>query len=206
MFSPDKIRQASLLECQRLGLPVNDALPYSDASIKLRASDEIERRALTLHGVVASSYGFSKTSTLKWLSRNGLRQALTTDEENFLLGQDTDTWNFRLQAHALHAFAWILQKESSLRADEETPDSLVDLFPDLHKAEEIAPFVAGCCLRELPDIVAALDLYYCVDWATTHLSMSGQRAPLNPVAVRYRRWTLEWVLGEVEWNEVSLDT
>ena len=92
---------------------------------------------------------------------------------------------FGLQFDALYGLAWLLGLVDHLDPSLPCPDDLAALFPDLHGGESYASWQTRTLptLREPDEAAALLDLYYCLSWVDR-----------DDVAIRHRRWALEWAV------------
>jgi hypothetical protein len=102
------VRDQSLAEARRLNYPVNVNLPALDEVLGLRGIADVGRRLLSLHTVVATSYGFPKEKALQWLHQEDLADALTVEEGIYLKTKTTAAQNnaMQWQVEALWALAW----------------------------------------------------------------------------------------------------
>ena len=107
-----------------------------------------------------------------------------------------------------YAFAWALGLRTTLDFGSICDDGLIGEFPDLKKMAPAAPFLARARLRTADELACALDLAYCIHWAITAAVLEGDDVPgqVPGYVVIERRWALEWVLSDADWDEISLDT
>jgi hypothetical protein len=203
-----ELRDASHAEARRLGYATNPSLPLLDADLSVRPKEQIILRALTLHSVVAASYGFPKERSLEWLHQEHLTDSLTAKERAFLIGAVTEVVRFQVQAECLWIFAWALGKVERLDFSQPAADYLVTVYPDLKKGESSARWRENLHLRPQAEILAAGDLAYCLHWAINQDRIDGRKSagPLKPYIIVERRRALEWSLSRAEWDEVQLDT
>jgi len=82
------------------------------------------------------------------------------------------------------------------------------LYPDTTEDVTTEAFKRGLKLRDKSEVVSKADLAYCLHWAVRHAEINGQgtpgKVPANVVAERRR--ALEWMMGQDDWDEVTLDT
>jgi hypothetical protein len=202
------LRSASHSEARRLGYATNPSLPLLDANLWLRPKNQITLRALTLHCVVAASYGFPKVQSFDWLNQEHLTDALTHKERSFLSGGVTDAIHFQLQGECLWVFAWALGRVERLDFALPASDNLVTLYPDLKNSESSAKWREDLRLRSRTEVLAACDLAYCLHWAINQSRIDGRKGigRLKPYIIVERRRALEWMLGQAEWDDLELDT
>jgi len=204
----DEIRRASVTEAKRLGYDTNPNLPPLDVNLALRPQADIISRALSLHCVVGSSYGFAKHRSLEWLQQEMLVDALTAEENIFLNSSTTQATQFQTQGECLTVFAWALGKLQTLDFAKPAEGSLVRLYPDLKRNESGARWKQAVVSRSTDEVVAACDLAYCLHWAInqTRLDARTQVGPVKPYVIVERRRALEWLLSREQWSDIELDT
>lgn len=202
------IRAHSLSKAEALGYPVNSSLPMLDETLALRPHVEIVTRALALHSVVAASCGLPAKRSLEWLLQEGLIDRLTLREREFLQGHNLNNLAFQLQSECLWVFSWVLKSIKILDFDHPCEDHLVTLYPDLLRGESSEKWRSANQLRNIAEIVEACDLAYCLHWAVNHALLERKKLPgrLSSPAIIERRRALEWMLGDMEWDAVPLDT
>ena len=204
-----ELRDASHSEVRQLGYPTSPSLPLLDPQLRLRPEDEIAIRALTLHAVVAASYGFPKKGSVAWLQQEGLTDSLTAEERAFLAaGSIGDAIRFQVQGECLWVFAWTLGKVQRLDFAQSAPNYLVTFYPDLKKGESSAGWREHARLRSEAEVFAACDLAYCLHWGINQSRIDGRTrsGPVKPYVIWERRRALEWALGQAQWDNVELDT
>src|SRR5687768_18520371 len=104
---PRAVRDASLDELERLGLP----LPPSafrlvwepGAGVELRPTAEIEARAAVLHVVVARCFGMPTEAAMSWLLSSHLVNFVTPPEWQFVAVGKGDHRSFVLHHDAVFA-------------------------------------------------------------------------------------------------------
>jgi len=82
------------------------------------------------------------------------------------------------------------------------------MLPNLNTRESGDKIRRDASLRSTDQLVAALDLAYCLHWAVVDAELHGDElVGLYGMGVRERRHALEWLLNEDdEWDDVPLDT
>jgi hypothetical protein len=203
------IRDMSLAEAERLGYPINPALPLLDGGLALRAKGDIAERLLCLHAAVAASFGFPKERAIEWLEITGLSKSLSADEREFLHASEDETRNrLQNQVDSLWVFAWLMCSAPGLDFGRDCPNELVALLPNLKAMERPDSFLAKSKLRDFDSVLRKCDLAYCLHWAIRDAALQGKPAPgrVNPIYVLERRRALEWAVGSDDWDDVALDT
>ncbi len=202
-------RRESLQTAMDLGYSTNPNLPLLDDDDFLRTGDEIVRRMLVLHAVVATSYGFPVARSLGWLQSNGLSGEVTAGERGFLDASDPARKAFhQWQVEAICALSWALGLHGQLDFSGPCPDDLVHLLPDLKRDESVESLQARVALRPREEIVRAADLAYCLHWSVRDSEIKGAKIPgaVEPGVIRERRRALDWMLAPDAWDEIALDT
>jgi hypothetical protein len=203
------MRQRSLREAARLGYGVSRELPLSDFDVKVREQEETVSRCLALHSIVAISYGLSRELAKAWLHREGLIDAITEDERNYLTGSDREGDDFyHGLVESLWTFVWSLGMAQELDFGKSCPNDLVTAFPDLRGSESSVSFRQRARQRSAEEIVSAADLAYCLHWAIVDAALRGDQEPgrIPSWVVVERRRVLEWLTSSENWDDVSLDT
>lgn len=203
-------RTRSLDVLKKLGYRISPSLPLLDGAI-CRDKVSVSNRLLTLFAVVALSYGWKSRQRLisDWLQSEELVGNLTPLEAEFVVdaGEHVPTMQWRLET--LLALAWACKMTDTSLLDP-MPDDLVAWFPSVQKAEPTAEFVKRIELRSNIELLSELDLMYCLASAKTDLHLHGEvdanRNSPDLYTVQQRRHALEWLLFEVEWEDVELDT
>lgn len=210
MMTMQEIRDLNLAEVRRLGYPENTNLPVLDETGETRTVSEITDRLLCLYARVACSYGFSKEKALKWLDRENLLDSLV-DSERLFFKSEMDTRqkaSAQWEIEALWALAWCVKCHESLDFGDSCADDFIKLLPDIAKNDSTKSFRSGRTLCAKEDIIAKADLSYCLHWAVRDAEIKGQSIPgkVPSNVVIERRRALEWVVGDVAWDDVELDT
>jgi len=206
------IREDNRKLVESLGYNFNPNLPLTESVEVSKSSQEIENRLLTLHAIVAFSYGCPKTKVKAWLEHNELIEELTSLEYEHLFGSSSlPEARFKWQVEALWTLAWSVSLVDELDFSTECSDNLIDLLPDILKIEPLDWFNRKINLRDANEILSKLDLAYCIHWAVNHRKLSNiPNIPNKPMVqdgvIVERRWALEWIIGKDEWDDVQLDT
>ena len=203
------IREDNRKLVESLGYSFNANLPLQDNIQRTKSFQEIGNRLLTLHAVVAFSYGCPKEQVKPWLEHNELIVELTSLEYEYLFGSSSlPKARFKWQVEALWALAWSLSIVDQLDFSIGCSDNFVNLLPDVLKIESLDWFKRKMKLRDANKILSKLDLAYCIHWAINDMKLSNvpNRATVQDGVIVERRWALEWIIGKDEWDDVQLDT
>ncbi|MET8147009.1 DUF4272 domain-containing protein [Actinoplanes sp. NPDC049668] len=217
---PRAVRDASLDELDRLGLPLPPpAFPLvwePGDGVALRATGEIEARAAVLHVVVARCFGMPTETAMSWLLGSHLVDFVTPPEWQFVAGGKGDHRSFVLHHDAVFALAWLLGLSRHLDPTVPPEERLMQQMPDLPGGESFAQWRSRSLVAPRDAIEAAvlLDLYYCLDWAFQEVGKVGGWLPgeVDANGIGQRRWGLEWAVvfsgpyheAPPGWEEVDL--
>jgi hypothetical protein len=204
----NNIRDFSINVTAEAGVSISPAVPLLDVGVQLRNKDDIANRLFCLNAVAAVSYGFDRSQAIEWLRQEQLDSLLTKSEFRFLNHGDGDVTSYQTQVEGMWALAWALCLVPELDFWKDCDDRFVALLPNLKKHERCIEWRRRSQLRSTEDIVAALDLSYCLHWAVREAELSGKYPPagIKAYVVVERRRALEWLLGDEPWDSVSLDT
>jgi Domain of unknown function (DUF4272) len=219
---PVAVREVTLHRLAELGLPLPpERFPLvwePGDEVELRPRAELEARCAVLNVVLARSFGLPAADAFRWLDGAGLTDRLTPPERDFVADGTGDALSFALHTEALAALAWLL---SLVRRLDPAAPGLVNaapLFPDVAGGEEYRAWQGRTLAapRDPREAAAALDLYYCLDWAYLDTERRQDRLPglIDSNAIGQRRWALEWAVllhGPFQdeapsWEEVDLST
>ena len=210
MINAKEMRKSSLAEAMLLGYPINKNLPLLEDIPKIKGLDEIVSRFLCMYAVVASSYGLPKEKAINWLKEEGLMESLSNREKRYLELDSNlaEKASMQWQVEALWALAWCAGCHDMLDFSDSCDDNFIQLLPDIAKKESKKLFCVNRMLRSKDEILAKLDLAYCLHWAVRdaeiHQRLIPGRVPGSVVIERRR--ALEWVVSQEAWDEVLLDT
>lgn len=200
------VRHKSLQLAEAIGYRTNPTLPLLEEYEVTRTSQDIACRALVLLACCAVSYGFSCERATAWILSNDLSRHATPEEITLLNGGFCDP-QFKLRPEAMWALAWVIGKAEAFELYTPMPQDAVYLFPDLHKLGGAEVWMESASVRDSCKVVEALDFYYCLHWALRDGVVSKKIVQKFPgFAVVERRRALEWCLGTMSWDEISLDT
>ncbi|WP_305785022.1 DUF4272 domain-containing protein [Symbioplanes lichenis] len=217
---PRAVRDASLDELERLGLPLpppSFPLVWEPGDgIELRPVAELEARAAVLHVVVACCFGFPTEAAMSWLLNSKIVDWVTPPEWQFVAGDVGDHRSFVLHHDAVFALAWLLGLSRHLDPTAPPEPQMMTRMPDLPGNELFNDWRSRVlpAPRDAVDAAVLLDLYYCLDWAFQEAERTGAPLPgeVDSNAIGQRRWALEWAViftgpyheGPPEWEEVDL--
>jgi hypothetical protein len=101
-----------------------------------------------------------------------LVSALSEVERGFLFDGSGLAQQFQVQVECLCVLAWALELLPILDFAKPSPNSLVEIFPDLRQTESGLRFRRQAKLRSLGDVLGALDFAYCLHWGIHHAAIS----------------------------------
>ncbi|SDY02312.1 protein of unknown function [Micromonospora pattaloongensis] len=219
---PRAIRDASIDELRRLGLPLPPPqypLVWEPGdSVELRPTGELEARVAILHVVLARCFGMPPEAAMSWILGSHLVELVTPPEWQFIIGGRGDHRSFVLHHDAIFALGWVLGLTKHLDPLQPVDNTMMDLLPNLPADETFAQWRSRILAapRDAAEVAALLDLYYCLDWAYLEAERSGAPAPgvLDANAIGQRRWGLEWAVvlrgpyhePPAGWEEIDLST
>jgi hypothetical protein len=211
IFTDARARSLDILDS--LDYQVSTSLPLLSGAEIQRGCKAIVARLLSLYGVVALSYDWEQRQipVMAWLKSEKLIGDLTEVELEFVTGDAESSPQMQWRLEALFALAWATEI-TSLSILDPVPDDFVHLFPSIGKSAPTLEFRDRARAKCADDIVMALDLLYCLSSAQTDLYLRGEIDPgkngscPNLYAVQQRRQALEWLLSDVPWEDIELDT
>lgn len=220
---PQVVRDASLQELARLGLPLPPAeypmVWEPGDQVGLRPTAELEARAAVLHLIQARCFGMPPQTAMSWLLGSRLTEQVTAPEWQFITLAEGDHRSFVLHHEALFALSWVLGLAAHIDPTVAPDPRTAGRFPDLAGGETFDQWRARTLAapRAADEAAQLLDLYYCLDWSFLHAEREGLPLPgeLDANAIGQRRWALEWAVVLVGpyhedpppgWEEVDLST
>jgi hypothetical protein len=191
-----------------MGVNFNPALPLLEATSVQRDVNQIVDRVFAMSAIAASTYGFDRQRATRWLSAESQHDELTDTERAFLETGTGNRHRFAEQIEGMWALAWSIQIVDELDFAKPCDDGFVQLLPDLKKMEPGNDFRQRASLRAFGEILSACDLAYCLHWAIVDAQLRQLRllSNLNPAWIVERRRALEWLIDDVPWDQISLDT
>lgn len=204
----DLIREQSRKEALRLGFPVNDALPLLDHVQSARTSDEVLRRLLCMHAAAACAHGFDRDKAAAWLRQENLVGDLADSERSFIERGDGDPHRFIILVEGMWALAWVLGIVPRLDFGQNCDGKFATLLPNLKTAEGTVRLRDLINPRSNDEILAACDLAYCLHWSIIEAQLGNRKPPgtVQPYVIEERRRALEWLVGDKDWDKITLDT
>ncbi|MEO5925656.1 MAG: DUF4272 domain-containing protein [Bryobacteraceae bacterium] len=189
-------------------------MDQDDSSEKLpplREAREIASRCLVLYAVCAAGHKQSRSLLREWLQRERLWTHASPEERALFEASelsDRDGIQATWRIEAVVPLLWAL---GHLR-DLPRPTALCDvpaiqaLLPTIGAAT--GGFVEAAQLRSEVEIWEGLEATYQAHWQVNDARYHGKQIPggLNPGAIRERHLGLNWLTGNVEWDEVTTDT
>jgi len=196
-----EVRERSRKLARRLGYPKPpDDLP-APATGRLRPTPAILDRALALNAVISCAYGLPTLAALEWLRSEGLLDALTGDEEEFLVdmseGLRVEELARKLEVESLHALAWALGLVDELDFDRGCGDEVARVMPDIDAGDDASALRLAAERRADDELYSALDLATVLAWAigAEDLRLGLSPGDVEPYVVWERKRALQWIHG-----------
>ncbi len=178
-----------------------------------RTSEEIARRAIALHCIIAASHGVSKKDIIKWLQEERLWNELTPREVRFMTHDDNPdkevswmTWFVEAQVTLL----WAIGKLNSLPSLTVKCDTalVVGAIPGLF--ESTTPFIESATLRSAVELDREEEELYDIRCQIEQAIKIGKAVSggYDKDVAFFRHYGLSWVVGYCgqAWDEVTPDT
>src|SRR5262245_49379532 len=189
-FSPAQAerRQRSVQRLRAEGVPVNDALPYTEdeAEMTFRTADEVVDRAIALMAVAGKGERAPAALVSRFVEEFNVRPKLTPRERSFMDRPDPperEFIEFSWRYEALRVLLWSVGFLPDLPRPEVTVETAV-LGRILLGGTE-AGLRAQARLRPGTDLLDLSDLLYCYHWAVRDARLQGDDPPggLHPGVV-----------------------
>jgi hypothetical protein len=219
MLDPQALRSQTSTRLHDAGFPdVPGHLPIvweADEGYSVRPLDEIVLRLAALDVGVAVSFGMPRDVAQRWVNENGVESALSDQERLLLSGDERVNVDAKqAEVEAIWGLLWVVSLGRSLDPAEYCPDDLVRRVPDLKASESLTSWRARMTptLRAADEVMAELDLHYCMTWCLAEANLKGQRPPgrIQQSAIWQRRRALEFVLdsslAHADWDHIDLST
>jgi Domain of unknown function (DUF4272) len=208
MHDPATIRRQSLAIAAKLGCEASKSLPLLDEQKPLRSKDEIVDRLLAMLCVAATAYGFDHAKANDWLKRQATTDQLTGTERSYLATGVGNKQQFMRQIEGMWALAWAIGLVLDLDFASRCSQAFVTMLPNLKADNSAVEFRSKAFVRPAIEIIAALDLAYCLHWAVrdAELSATPMLGKVDPWIIVERRRALEWLVSENSWDDVQMDT
>ena len=190
--------------------PIEDEFTDHDVP---RSAEEIARRAIALHCVIAASHGVSREDLSKWLKQEELWDALSPIEEKFLRSASPTTNEVRnatWRVEAQVALLWAISKIESMSGLSEQCDTgpLVDAIPDLFSETE--DFIRSAVLRDREAVHEEYERVYNAHWKARDAVRRGVPIPdsVDLEIVQERHYGFNWLIGYegLDWDQITTDT
>jgi hypothetical protein len=178
-----------------------------------RTAQEIARRALVLHCVIAASHGVSREDLTGWLRREGLWDDASPLEQRFLENSDPtekETINTTWRVEGQVALLWAINKIPSLGNLSGQCDTgpMVDAIPNLSSSTN--EFIESAVLRDPEVISEEYEKVYDLHWKARDAVRRGVPIPdgIDLGIVQERHYAFNWLTGYCgqEWDEITTDT
>jgi hypothetical protein len=196
---------------------------------KIRSADEVARRCIALHAVLAAGHDVPRDQIVTWLQREQLWDAVSPVESSFLLSEAPTqqqridaTW----RAEALFPLLWSLRLIPELPSPQQLCDLqlIQSVLPPLF--DQVGEFISHAQLRSESEIHAANEEIYQIHWRVRDARLRGQPTPAGKLArmpvpsceppveayhsgvVQERHHALNWLIGYCgqDWDDISTDT
>lgn len=202
------VRAHSLAAASSLGFAVKKQLPLLDDLAANRSQGECVDRVLCLHVAAACAYGFDKGRAFRWVERERLVSALTPKERRFVELGIGDADQFKAQIEGLWALSWAIGIVTQLDFGKSCDDTFARLLPNLRDGGTSHRMRSAAQLRSSAEIIGAVDLAYCLHWATRQAQLENNYPPnlAPPYVIEERRRALEWLTSPEPWDAIALDT
>jgi len=203
-----EIRKKSEYVSKKLGYSVNPNLPLIDEPIAIRSTSEILNRILVLHVVCAVNVGIDNKIGLRWINEENLKDSLIESELELLEGRKKPNAYENIQVEGLWALCWVISLVNEMEFDKKCSNDFVFMFPDIKNGENSTEFMKKAIPRDHVEIYQMLDTAYVLHWGLNHIKLKKLPMPGKalPYVIIERRRALEWIITDVQWDEVALDT
>ena len=178
-----------------------------------RTADEIARRALVLHCVIAASHGVSRSDLTKWLKDEGLWKSASLREQQFLSNSaptEREMINATWRVEAQVALLWAIGKIPSLGSLSEQCDTgrIVDAIPELFGSTKA--FIDSATVRDPAVISKEYEVVYNSHWKARD-AVRRELPILEGIdlgIVQERHYGFNWLTGYCgqDWDDITTDT
>ncbi len=211
MTSPASLRTQTEQALRLKGVPRHPNLPYLDWQ-SIRGPRSVAERLMVLYCIAGLAYDADPELLRSWVHRDDFLNFFEPEEWD-LLSKDTHSREELNEAgwrqESVYVAAWALGIVEELA----WPDAECDLSPVFPQIPEDVPtqeFLRDATIRGSEDILAAADLYYCLDASLRHDELWGgapasSRYPMVPIVME-RRTMLEWLISNEMFGSITLDT
>ncbi len=178
-----------------------------------RTGNEISRRVIVLHCIIAAAHGVPKENITEWLQEEGLWDELTPREIKFMTQDENPdkeiswmTWLVEAQV----ALLWAIGKLDHLPPLSMKCDTgpVVEAMPGLF--ESTKPFIESAVLRGVEVLKLEEEKLYDIRCDLAQAIKKGKKAPggCDKDVAFFRHYGLSWVVGYCNqaWDEITPDT
>ncbi len=216
-FRRKELPEAQLRKARSIEILKEKKIPYIESLPAIedtkqsfrRDVTEVARRALALFVVASKAEGADQAHIKELISMYDLDEAFTKEEQDFICSQDIDEVT-RIQFWWRHESFCVLLWALGFIKTMKYPDQLGEVFLAVTTLVEktAEEFLNESNLRDQIEIIDQADLIYRYDWAVRDAQIKGREAPqgLDSSVVLERHYALNWLIQNVDWDEVSTDT
>ena len=178
-----------------------------------RTANEIARRALVLHCMIAASHGVPRDDLTRWLEDEGLWESATLREKQFLSNSaptEKEIINATWRVEAQVALLWAIGKISSLGSLSEQCDTgpIVDAIPELFSSTK--DFIDSATVRDSVVITDEYVVVYNSHWKARDAVRRELPIPegIDLGIVQERHYGFNWLTGYcgLDWDDITTDT
>lgn len=213
-----RLKSNGIIESQGITCYENLPMIEDSSEVQLKDKDIICKRAIAclistqLACDIDRDKGYEEAFDFakKLLDKYDVEDSLLDIEKKLFNGDYTEqdvidvTWTYE----AYWCLVWALGLINKLKF----PGELCDVEEAIRLVavcEDYDSFKEKCKIRDVEEILDAVDLYYRYHWACVEKTINPEVCigKLNPEVVIERRRGLEWLVHEEsDWNDISLDT
>jgi len=180
-----------------------------DEGIDPREPTEVARRAVVLLAVICAAHGAKREPLIDWLQREGLWEAASPNEKQYLRGSASDRedeLNHQWRIEALQALLWSMDIIDALPPADQSADAeqVLAHLPDPLTATEA--FIQAAGLRDVEVMLDMDRANYELGNQVDEAVAAGRPAPDGMLLdVLYeRRCAFEWLLDrELPWDQAG---
>ena len=213
-----RLTSNGIIESQGITCYENLPMIEDSSEIQLKDEDIICKRAIAclistqLACDLDRDKGYEETVEFakKLLDKYEVEDSLLDIEKKLFSGNYTKqdvidvTWTYEVY----WCLVWALGLIDKLKFPGELCD-VEEAIKLVAVCEDYDSFKEKCKIRDIEEILDAIDLYYRYHWACVEKTINSEACigKLNPEVVIERRRGLEWLVHEEEdWNDITLDT
>jgi Domain of unknown function (DUF4272) len=214
--TPAQRKAASEALLEQHAVPINRNLPMieSEEETRLRTSDEVLRRLVSLWAVAGTAFLPGNGFFRSYVEENGLEKWLSPRETEYLFSDapsEQQRIHFSWQLESLYFLAWCagLMPRLALPTTESSLESFLHLFPQ--QGEGLERLRNALTVRSIEEVLNWSDLLYRMHWAVREARLRGTTQPLGVTAGAVQEWhrAANWMTryeGEDDWDAVPTDT